>query len=52
MGIITQAMALFNEIVQVHDMLAYVRVGSGKSSEGTEMIKMESQLMEVNKKAH
>ena len=52
MGIITQAMALFNERVQVHDMVAYVRVVSGKSSEGTELIKMEFQLMEVNKKAH
>ena len=52
MGIITQAKALFNERVQVHDMVAYVRVVSGKSSEGTELIKMEFQLMEVNKKAH
>ena len=52
MGIITQAMALFNERVQSHDMTAFVHVVSGKSQEGTELVKMEFQLVEESKNAH
>lgn len=52
MGIITQAIALFNERVQAHDLVAFVHVVTGKSKEGTELVKMEFQLLEQEKSSH
>jgi hypothetical protein len=49
MGIITQAIALFNERVQAHDMVTFINMISGKSTEGSEIVKMEFQLFEKKK---
>ena len=49
MGIITHSIALFNERVKAHDMSAFVSIISGVSKEGTEMVKMEFQLVEEPK---
>jgi len=48
-GIITQAIAVFNERVQSHDMVTFVNMISGKSPEGSEIVKMEFQLFEKKK---
>jgi|LauGreDrversion4_2_1035121.scaffolds.fasta_scaffold215301_2 hypothetical protein len=46
MGIITQAIATFNERVQSHDMATFVHIISGKADDGAEIVKMEFQLVE------
>ena len=51
-GIITQAIALFNERVKAHDMVAFVSFASGRSAEGTEIVKIQFQLSEEPKDLH
>lgn len=46
MGIIGHAIALFNDRVKAHDMAAYLSVISGTSADGSELVKMEFQLIE------
>lgn len=46
MGIVGHAIALFNERVKGHDMAAYLSIIGGTSSDGTELVKMEFQLVE------
>jgi hypothetical protein len=51
-AIITQAMALFNERVKSHDIVAFVSFSSGRSSEGTEIVTIQFQLSEEPKNQH
>ena len=46
MGIVTQAIAIFNERVQAHDMTTFVQIVSGKAPDGADITKMEFQLVE------
>lgn len=48
-GIVTQSIALFNDRVKSHDMISFVQIVSGKSQEGTDIVKMEFQLFEEPK---
>ncbi len=49
MAIIGHAIALFNARVKAHDMSAFLRVTSGKAADGTDLVKMEFQLVESPK---
>lgn len=46
MSIVTHAIALFNQRVESHDMVAFVCLKSGTAPDGTEIAKMEFQLFE------
>jgi hypothetical protein len=49
MGIVTQAIALFNERVQAHDLATFVQIISGKAADGSDVVKMEFQIVEKPK---
>jgi uncharacterized metal-binding protein len=49
MGVITHSLALFNDRVKAHDMSAYVNIITGKGPDGSDIVKMEFQLVEQPK---
>jgi hypothetical protein len=49
MGIITHSIALFNDRVKAHDLSAYVHIITGKGPDGSDIVKMEFQLVEQPK---
>ena len=49
MGIVTQAIALFNERVPAHDLATFVHIISGKAQDGSDIVKMEFHLVEKAK---